>query len=109
MLVVLSMLKKVIFYLSTNLKDWTYMSEFGVKNPPPHSMWVCPNLYEMKVLQKKESKWILSFSLLPEIEKAGYTDGMSYIVGHFDGITFVKYENKMDAMKKICNCIEDDK
>lgn len=86
MAVVIPDLYKVRFYQSTNLLDWTQVSEFGGIGDMTR-IWECPDLYELPVEnQPGKSKWVLSLS-------GGHPQGpafvgMQYFVGEFDGTKF---------------------
>ena len=73
-------------YTSKNLKDWTYLSDFG-KNIGAHGgVWECPDFFPMKVQDTGETKWVLIQSLNPGGANGG--SGTQYFVGDFDGKTF---------------------
>lgn len=80
---------KVFFYSSTDLKSWTFLSEFGgIGNRD--RVWECPDIFEMPVINSKEKKWVITLSAgHPE---KGYL-GMQYFVGDFNGTSF-----KADAL-----------
>ncbi|MEL1244965.1 glycoside hydrolase family 32 protein [Flavobacterium sp. DGU11] len=73
-------------YVSKNLKDWNYLSDFG-KNIGAHGgVWECPDFFPMKVEGTGETKWVLIQSLNPGGANGG--SGTQYFVGDFDGKTF---------------------
>lgn len=76
----------VKFYNSSDLKDWTLISEFG-KNEGAHGgVWECPDLFKLKVEGSDEEKWVLIISINPGAPNGG--SGTQYFVGDFDGTTF---------------------
>lgn len=76
----------VDFWGSTNLKNWTKLSEFRTKNDRMNKgQWECPDL--IKVPYKNGHKWVLIVSLNPGGPASG--SGTSYFVGDFDGTDFV--------------------
>lgn len=100
MVLVLSLLRKALFYSSPNLKRWTYMSEFSSPNAPVNAIWECPDLFEMVVQQTNESKWILSLSIQPD-PAAGSSDSVRYFVGHFDGTEFTEDGDEVAPIKYV--------
>jgi fructan beta-fructosidase len=75
---------KVHFYSSSDLKSWTFLSEFGgVGNVD--KIWECPDLFELPVEGSNEKKWVLTVS-------AGHSQkgflAMQYFVGNFNGSSF---------------------
>jgi fructan beta-fructosidase len=80
---------KVQFYGSKNLKDWSFLSEFGNQGDL-NKIWECPALIELPVENSTISKSKPSNYVLL-ISSSGPTPdyvGMQYFVGKFDGITF---------------------
>ncbi|WP_316832564.1 glycoside hydrolase family 32 protein [Pedobacter aquatilis] len=74
---------QVRFYGSTNLKDWTMLSDFG-KQGNQGSGWECPFIIPLAVDGNKNNvKWVLAVSLFGP---KGPT--MQYFIGDFDGKTF---------------------
>jgi fructan beta-fructosidase len=79
MVVALPQEKKVQLYRSQNLKDWTYMSDFGPAGDTS-GIWECPDLFRVPVQHSRsEYKWVLMHSPAPY---------MQYFVGDFDGTSF---------------------
>nr|WP_243077201.1 GH32 C-terminal domain-containing protein [Microbacterium sp. SS28] len=77
---------KVVMYRSDNLRDWTYLSEFGSANATG-GIWECPDLFEMPVDgDPGNTKWVLVVNLNPGSVAGG--SGGQYFVGEFDGVTF---------------------
>ncbi|MBC6108868.1 glycoside hydrolase family 32 protein [Pedobacter fastidiosus] len=85
------------FYGSTNLKDWTMLSDFG-KQGNQGSGWECPFIIPLAVDgNKSNTKWVLVISLFGP---KGPT--MQYFVGDFDGKTF-----KNDNDEKVTLLVDD--
>lgn len=84
MVVAMSMEKKILFYSSTNLKDWIKMSEFGSKGIT-EGVWECPDLFPLSY--KDKTKWILTVNLGNGNIAGG--SGIHYFIGEFDGKNFV--------------------
>ncbi|WP_421813033.1 glycoside hydrolase family 32 protein [Flagellimonas sp.] len=74
------------FYSSKNLKDWTYLSDFGKSQGAHGGVWECPDLFPLKVEGSNEEKWVLIISINPGAPNGG--SGTQYFVGDFDGTTF---------------------
>lgn len=75
----------VNFYTSTNLKTWTYTSNWGATETHPGN-WECPNIFPMTVSGTSTTKWVLSVSQDQGAPGGGV--GMRYFTGNFDGTTF---------------------
>ena len=79
MAVVLPHEHKVQFYSSPNLKQWTYLSDFGPAGDV-QNIWECPDLLQVPIENSGgEKKWVLINS---------QQTTMQYFVGDFDGKTF---------------------
>jgi fructan beta-fructosidase len=78
---------KAHFYGSKNLKEWTFLSEFGPLGDTAR-IWECPDLFEIGY--GAEKKWVL---IISNSHPAGskYV-GMQYFVGQFDGKKFTADE-----------------
>ncbi len=77
---------KVVLYKSTDLKDWTALSEFGPANATG-GIWECPDLFPLAVDGDKTNvKWVMVVNINPG-GVAGGSAGQ-YFVGDFDGKTF---------------------
>lgn len=77
----------VRFYASPNLKDWSYLSNFGLNLGHHGGVWECPDLFPLKVAGSEEIKWILFVSINPGGPNQG--SATQYFVGDFDGTNFV--------------------
>ena len=75
----------VRFYASPNLKDWSYLSNFGPNLGHHGGVWECPDLFPPKSLND-EIKWVL-WSINPGGPNGG--SATQYFVGDFDGTNFV--------------------
>ncbi|MFC3116079.1 glycoside hydrolase family 32 protein [Cellvibrio fontiphilus] len=74
------------FYTSTNLREWTFASEFGAEHGAHGGVWECPELFSLTCAETGESRWILTISLNPGGPNGG--SAMQYFVGQFDGQVF---------------------
>ncbi len=77
---------KIRLYSSTNLKDWTQLSEFGPAGDVA-GVWECPNLLRVPSENGKESLWALKVGLNPGAPQGG--SGEQYFFGSFDGKNFI--------------------
>jgi len=85
MIVGLGYNSRVRFYSSTNLKNWTFMEDFGFVGNIT-GMWECPDLFKLNIdNDSTKSKWVLMHS----IAGARLTQ---YFIGDFDGNHFT-WEN----------------
>ncbi len=83
---------KVLLYKSTNLKDWTALSEFGPANATG-GLWECPDLFPLAVDGDPNNvKWVMVVNVNPG-GVAGGSAGQ-YFVGSFDGTTFTSESTK---------------
>jgi len=83
---------KVLLYKSTNLKDWTALSEFGPANATG-GLWECPDLFPLAVDGDPNNvKWVMVVNLNPGGVAGG--SGGQYFVGSFDGATFTSETTK---------------
>lgn len=87
MTVSLSAEHKVRFYSSTNLKDWTLLSEFGPAGGTA-GVWECPDLFHLPVEGAHEKRWVLVVNINPGSIAGG--SGGQYFIGQFDGTRFVE-------------------
>jgi sucrose-6-phosphate hydrolase SacC (GH32 family) len=77
--------RKIRFYSSPNLKEWTFLSDFGPAGAD-NGVWECPDFFPLPVDDNKQNiKWVLETSVQPA--------GGQYFLGSFDGKTFVVDEN----------------
>lgn len=81
--------RQVLFYSSTDLRSWKYLSRFGPLGDE-HVVWECPDLLRLALDNNPDDvRWVLTLSTNPIGDEAN-PDGssMSYVVGSFNGITF---------------------
>ncbi|MGI9548030.1 MAG: glycoside hydrolase family 32 protein [Flavobacteriaceae bacterium] len=74
------------FYRSRDLKEWSYISEFGKEQGGHGGVWECPDLFPLEVEGSDEEKWVLIISINPNAPNGG--SGTQYFIGNFDGTTF---------------------
>ena len=95
MVTVLAREKKVRFFGSGNLRDWTALSDFGPAGATG-GVWECPDIFPLPVDGRPgEKRWVLVVSLNPGGPAGG--SGGQYFVGQFDGTKFVN-ENSPDQV-----------
>lgn len=80
MVVAKALEKKVVFYGSDDLKNWTWLSEFGPMGDSEKS-WECPDLFQLPVEDSDKRKWVLVVSVNWAREQ--------YFTGDFDGTRFI--------------------
>jgi len=75
---------KVRFFGSTDLKQWTALSDFGPAGATGGA-WECPDLFPLPV-DGGQVRWVLSVNINPGGIAGG--SGNQYFVGRFDGKRF---------------------
>ncbi|MBK7131677.1 MAG: glycoside hydrolase family 32 protein [Bacteroidales bacterium] len=86
-IMILAVQDRVHIYSSPDLLDWRFESEFGKGIGAHGGVWECPDLFEIKVTNGDNSKWVMFVSINP-----GGPDGGSatqYFTGDFDGHKFI--------------------
>lgn len=94
MTVALPTQRKVQLYESTNLKDWTLLSDFGPAGATG-GIWECPALFRVPVEGTDRTRWVLQVDLNPGSIAGG--SGGQYFVGGFDGTTFTPRDGSLDS------------
>ncbi len=79
------------FYSSKDLKEWSYLSDFGEEQGAHGGVWECPDLFPMIVEETGEEKWVLIISINPDAPNGG--SGTQYFIGSFDGTKFWSKQN----------------
>jgi len=94
MAVALSDQRVIQFYASTDLKDWTHLSDFGPAGSTA-GIWECPALFRVPVEGPADrTRWVLSVDVGSDAVAGG--SGSQYFVGTFDGTTFTPDEAHLD-------------
>lgn len=95
MIVALSAKQQVRLYSSSNLKEWTFMSDFGPAGAV-NGVWECPDLFPLYVDGNRQKvKWLLAADVQPT--------GCQYFIGEFDGKKFTidnSFKTMLDQLKK---------
>ena len=73
------------FYRSDDLREWTFLSDFGPANAVG-GVWEVPDLIEMTVENTGETKYLLVQNLNPGGIQGG--SAAQYFIGDWDGTTF---------------------
>ncbi|KAK9473861.1 glycosyl hydrolase [Dipodascopsis tothii] len=97
MVVSLADLHKLLIYTSSDLKDWTNVSEFGPVNAVG-GQWECPNLFPLLVDGKRNAeKWVMMIGINPGGPAVPYRLGSAtqYVVGGFNGTHFTADSNNV--------------
>ncbi len=89
---------KISFYSSENLKDWTYLSDFGQDLGGHGGVWECPDLFKLPVQGTDMEKWVLFVSINPGGPNGG--SATQYFIGDFDGTQFIVDEEFKDSLEK---------
>jgi fructan beta-fructosidase len=86
--VALSLQRKIQFYSSPNLKDWTHESDFGPAGAIA-GVYEVPDLFPLAVHGQSatETKWVLIVNINPGARAGG--SAAQYFLGDFDGKRFV--------------------
>lgn len=72
---------KIKFFSSSNLKDWTFMSDFGPWGAV-NGVWECADFFPLPVDgNEANQKWVLAISVQPQ--------NVQYFIGDFDGKRFL--------------------
>lgn len=101
-ILVLAAQDRAQFYTSENLKDWKYLSDFGVGIGAHGGVWECPDFFPLKVKGTNEVKWVLVQSLNPGGANGG--SGTQYFIGDFDGTNFTldkTFSQKLEKEKAV--------
>ena len=85
MVVAKALEKKIKFYTSPDLKNWTWTSDFGPAGDSEKS-WECPDLFQLSVDgDSDKKKWVMVVSVNWAQEQ--------YFIGDFDGTSFKLMDN----------------
>ncbi len=91
--------KNMRFYSSPNLKDWTYMSQFGEGYGAQPNQFECPDFVQMPVNGDRNTmKWVMIVNINPGCMFGG--SATEYFVGNFNGKEF-KCESHPQTVKWI--------
>lgn len=77
---------RIKFYASDDLKNWTFLSDFGQQWGAHGGVWECPDFFPITIEGSSETRWVLLVSINPGAPNGG--SGTQYFVGDFDGQTF---------------------
>ncbi len=93
---VLAAADRIKIYSSTDLKDWTFESDFGQNQGNHGGVWECPDLFPIKD-QNGVEKWVMIVSIGGG-ETSGPNGGSAtqYFIGDFDGKQFIS--NQTDVL-----------
>ncbi|WP_052361670.1 glycoside hydrolase family 32 protein [Geomicrobium sp. JCM 19038] len=87
----------VTFYRSKNFVDWTYTSQFGMKEGLHAAVWECPDLFSLPIDgRQEEQKWVLHVSVGDNDETKGST--AQYFIGEFDGRIFHNHNDSSEVL-----------
>jgi sucrose-6-phosphate hydrolase SacC (GH32 family) len=84
----LAQLRKVLIYTSPNLKDWTYISEYGPVSGVS-GVLECPSLFQVPLDgNEADLKWVIQVGVNPGGPPGTTGSGTLYQLGTFDGTKF---------------------
>lgn len=91
-IMVLAAGNKVNLYASSDLKSWTFLSDFGADVGAHSGVWECPDLFELPVEGTNSRKWVLLVSC-----NGGPNGGTAtqYFIGNFDGTSYTTESNNI--------------
>ena len=79
--------QKIMFYGSKNLKEWSFLSDFGDGVGNHGGVWECPDLFPIKVEGTEDTKYVLLVSINPGGPNGG--SATQYFIGDFVGGKFI--------------------
>lgn len=88
MVLVLATDRRVIFYRSRNLLDWSPLSTFSDPGDNPADLWEVPDLIQVPLGETGESRWVLLLSVNTDGAHRAAGSTQHYFVGDFDGEQF---------------------
>lgn len=94
--------QEIMFYSSTDLKNWKLLSNFGENIGSHGGVWECPDLFPMVIEGTDEIKWVLLVSINPGGPNGG--SATQYFIGDFDGKNFTldaSFENDLKSKESI--------
>ena len=77
--------KNMRFYKSSDLKDWTYVSQWGENYGSQPNQFECPDFFPLMINGKQ--KWVMIVNINPGFVYG--SSGTEYFIGDFDGEKFV--------------------
>ncbi|KAK9806891.1 hypothetical protein WJX72_006565 [[Myrmecia] bisecta] len=87
---------KIAFYSSTNLIDWTPISDFGTHGADGLVEWECPDMFQLPVNGNPDDvRWVLKVDMT--LNNFGGSIGGRYFIGTFDGREFKPDFDIVDA------------
>ena len=75
---------RLAFYVSSDLRDWTFLSDFKSEDTQ-QGIWECPDIFEMP-LDEEGSVWVVKVDVLEGHPSKG--SGARLFFGNFDGTHF---------------------
>lgn len=82
---------RILFYRSSNLREWEKTSGFGPGHGAHGGVWECPELFELPVDgDTGDTRWVLVVSINPGGPAGG--SATQYFVGDFDGWEFTPHD-----------------
>jgi len=85
-IMILAVRDRVHLYSSSDLKTWSFESDFGEKTGAHGGVWECPDLFPLKVEGSETKRWVMLVSINPGGPNGG--SATQYFTGNFDGHKF---------------------
>ncbi len=90
---ILAVKDRVHIYSSSDMKSWTFESEFGKSIGAHGGVWECPDLFPIDIAGSAVKKWVMLVSINPGGPNGG--SATQYFTGNFDGHKFVPDETEI--------------
>lgn len=84
---ILAVQSHVELWSSSDLKQWSKLSDFGQGYGSHGGVWECPDLFTLRSKSDDASKWVMLVSINPGGPNGG--SATQYFIGDFDGVKFV--------------------
>ena len=82
----------ILFYQSSNLKQWERCGSFGGGYGSTDGVWETPDLFQLPVTNDSDSRWVLTVGVGNGHPAGG--SGTQYFIGDFDGENFISENSK---------------
>lgn len=89
-IMILAVQDRINLYSSSDLKSWSYESEFGVDAGSHDGVWECPDFFPVKAEGSNDTKWVMLVSINPGGPNGG--SATQYFTGKFNGKKFIPDE-----------------
>lgn len=76
----------ISLWSSPDLKQWSFLSDFGADWGSHNGVWECPDLFPIQIEGSRDSAWVLLLSINPGGPNGG--SATQYFIGDFNGQAF---------------------